>query len=448
MIRGYFLSLLVGLVASSPLTQTTLAAGEVRGELPRRAHVGIGLAPVPNGESGAVISFLSPNGPGAESGLLPGDRVIRAGENEIKSNEEFIGLIKGASEGGDMPLKLVRDGAEMDLVLHARALPLEDHPNVEVIYDSVDLGDARLRSIVLKPEGDGPFPAIFMIQGLNCVSIEALGSKESFLWQVPDRLAQKGFVVFRVEKSGMGDSTGAPCPMIDFEEEMDGYREGLRAVKAYPFVDAENVFMFGHSMGGVFAPLLARESAVRGIAVYGTGVRPWVEYMIENARRQAVLAGGNQLEVDEAVRNEIAFQTRLCVMKMDGREIYKQNPELKDPNNPNDTGEFFQTRRFNFFHQLADQNMVEAWSDLDTNVLSGWGQADFVSAEEDHRLLAEVVNAAAPGKGRFEIVPNSDHGFFTHGTFKESMEARFTGDFNPTFTDMMADWAHGLVSKE
>jgi hypothetical protein len=234
MIRGYFLSLLVGLVASSPLTQTTLAAGEVRGELPRRAHVGIGLAPVPNGESGAVISFLSPNGPGAESGLLPGDRVIRAGENEIKSNEEFIGLIKGASEGGDMPLKLVRDGAEMELVLHARALPLEDHPNVEVIYDSVDLGDARLRSIVLKPEGDGPFPAIFMIQGLNCMSIEALGSKESFLWQVPDRLAQKGFVVFRVEKVWHGRQHRHALPNDRFRRGNGRLSRGLESGEGLP----------------------------------------------------------------------------------------------------------------------------------------------------------------------------------------------------------------------
>lgn len=442
--RGYLLSLLVGLLASSPLTQTTLAAGEVWGELPRRAHVGIGFAPVPTGEHGAMIGFLSPNGPAETSGLEPGDRVVRAGDTEITSNEQFIGMIKGASQGGDLPLKVVRDGAEVELVLQMRALPLEEHPGLDVIYDSVSLGDARLRSIVLKPEGDGPFPAVFMIQGLNCMSIEALGSKDAFLWQVPDRLAKMGYVVFRVEKSGMGDSTGTPCPMIDFEEEMDGYREALKAVKAYPYVDKENIFLFGHSMGGVFAPLLAKESAVKGIAVYGTGVRPWMEYMIENSRRQAELAGADALEVDATVRATILHQTLLGVMKMDGREIYKQHPELRDPNNPNDTGEFIQTRRFNFYHQLVDQNMIEAWSEIDVHVLSAWGAADFVASEEDHRLLAEVVNAASPGKAQFEVIPESDHGFFTHGSFKEAQDARFTGDFNPAFVETMGKWMKGL----
>jgi len=443
--RGYFLSLLVGLLASSPLTQTTLAAGEVRGELPRRAHVGIGMAPVPDGETGAMIGFLAPNGPAAESGLEPGDRVVRAGDAEIKSNEEFIGLIKSASKGGDMPLRIVRDGEEMELVLRAKSLPLEEHEGLEVIYDDVDLGDARLRSIVLKPEGDGPFPAVLMIQGLNCMSIEALSSKDNFLWQVPDRIARAGFVVFRVEKSGMGDSTGSPCQMINFEEELDGYREALRAVKAYPFVDSENVFLFGHSMGGVFAPLLAKESPVRGISVYGTGIGPWVEYMISNTRRQAVLAGADPYEVDQTVRATILYQTLLCVMKMDGREIYKLHPELKDPNNPNDTGEFIQTRHFSFYHQLVDQNMVETWSELDTHVLAAWGQADFIAPEDDHKLLAEIVNAAAPGKGRFEIIPQSDHGFFTHGTFRDSMDARFTGEFNPAFTDTFSGWAKAIM---
>jgi len=43
-------------------------------------------------------------------------------------------------------------------------------------------------------------------------------------------------------------------------------------------VDQDNVFIVGHSMGGVFAPILAAEFPVKGIAVYGTVVKTWTEY--------------------------------------------------------------------------------------------------------------------------------------------------------------------------
>ena len=37
--------------------------------------------------------------------------------------------------------------------------------------------------------------------------------------------------------------------------------------------------------------VLAGEVAVKGVAVYGTMVKPWPEYLLENRRRQEVLAG-------------------------------------------------------------------------------------------------------------------------------------------------------------
>ena len=45
------------------------------------------------------------------------------------------------------------------------------------------------------------------------------------------------------------------------------------------------MFIFGHSMGGVFGPILASEIPIRGIAVYGTVAKTWTEYCLENWRR-------------------------------------------------------------------------------------------------------------------------------------------------------------------
>ena len=64
--------------------------------------------------------------------------------------------------------------------------------------------------------------------------------------------------------------------------------QGLKALAAYDFVDRDNIVIFGHSMGGVMAPLIAAEAPVKGIAVYGTVAKTWYEYFGENFRRQAM----------------------------------------------------------------------------------------------------------------------------------------------------------------
>ena len=57
----------------------------------------------------------------------------------------------------------------------------------------------------------------------------------------------------RVEKSSMGDSEGPPCSNVDMEAERRGYVAGLKALKDYPFVDPNNIFLMGISIGGVQA---------------------------------------------------------------------------------------------------------------------------------------------------------------------------------------------------
>ena len=51
---------------------------------------------------------------------------------------------------------------------------------------------------------------------------------------------------------------------------MQGYLAGLRALKQFEFVDSANVFLLGLSIGGVDAPLVARQEPVRGIVVVNT----------------------------------------------------------------------------------------------------------------------------------------------------------------------------------
>jgi dienelactone hydrolase len=82
-------------------------------------------------------------------------------------------------------------------------------------------------------------------------------------------IGSKGFVTMRVEKSGIGDSQGPPCDSIGYKEELAGYQAALSSLRTNPSVDPGRIYLLGISLGGVFAPLLAAETMVAGISVYG-----------------------------------------------------------------------------------------------------------------------------------------------------------------------------------
>ena len=87
-------------------------------------------------------------------------------------------------------------------------------------------------------------------------------------------------MTMRVERSGCGDSEGGPLRDVDFETELSGNREVLRALKQLEYVDPETVMIYGFSMGGILAPLIANSKSLRGIVTYGTACISWFEGVV------------------------------------------------------------------------------------------------------------------------------------------------------------------------
>jgi dienelactone hydrolase len=144
--------------------------------------------------------------------------------------------------------------------------------NATLHYESVvALPDVRLRTIVSIPSApsSGRFPAVLLIPGGGCGSIDTPFSPNLAQPGLMHTIGSKGFVTMRVEKSGIGDSQGPPCDSIGYKEELAGYQAALSSLRTNPSVDPGRIYLLGISLGGVFAPLLAAETMVAGISVYG-----------------------------------------------------------------------------------------------------------------------------------------------------------------------------------
>ena len=188
---------------------------------------------------------------------------------------------------------------------------------------------------------------MLFLQGGGCSSIDvpwAAGRPGPL--SLLHAIALRGFVTMRVDKPGAGDSEGPPCAETGFREELAGYQTALRTLVADPAVDKGRVFLIGLSLGGFFAPLLARDLPVTGISAYGT----------------------------------IAF-----------------------------TPTPYPGRSERFFREIAVVDILAAWAAVDARVQVLHGTYDAVSTASDHATIAAIVNGVHPGRAEHREFEGLDH---------------------------------------
>lgn len=413
--------------------------------LPRKAWLGVAAQPLDEAKAkannlktgeGLIVSTVSPNGTFDQIGVKVGDVILAINQKPINSPAELIAAAQSLNEGAAVEVNLVSNGARTTKKGAAKGRPKEVSENAEVIYDATEMPLGKLRTITFKPKNKtGKMPAVFYIQGLPCQSQELTDAKDPRR-QVFEDWVKAGFVVFRVERPNLGDSvTTKDCRDIDFSEEIETNKAGYRKLLAYDFVDTENVFFFGHSMGGWTAPIIAQMKQPKGIIVYGTGVVSWFEYFINLFRIQSTFGGGSHVAAEKETRKMIPMLYEWLEAGKSAEEMRK-NPTLKpivDEPGMFD-GEYFQGRAFGrsarFFHTMSKQNLAEEWSKVTCKVLAMYGEFDIQALNaRDAEVIAEIVNQSRPGNGEFLLLPKTEHIFAKAESYKQVAELYGSGKF-------------------
>ncbi len=458
---------------------------DVEGKLSRRALFGAQLAPVTpavrakqklEGEGGVVLQRVFPGTSAAAGDFKINDVILAVEGVAITGVPMFIKTMAQARAGQELTFEFVRDGAKHKKAVRLKELPREAGQGYDVIYSHVTSHGARLRTIITRPRAEGRHVAVFLLQGGNaCFSIDTpVGQPNSFT-RIARDLARAGYVTMRLERPGCGDSEGGPLRDVDFNTELDGFKAALKALKRFDYVDADNVFLFGHSMGGVVAPLMAGQTPVRGIAFYGTASETWFESVFGQRRRLLSLSGMDPAAVDREVLRHGQFWFSLVVHKKTPTQILDQHPGLRkqfgttigDLFTPMITDrDYVAGRHYTYYQQLADRNLPEAWEKLAATplaagkndnakalpqhrhprVLAIWGKADWMSTKPANAWVAHVVNRVRPGSAKFVELDSIDHFFFHAESFEESFgylrppRGGPHGRFNPAILRTLRAW--------
>lgn len=423
----------------------TLSALSLAAPLARRGTLGIPLRQVPKetrdkhklGPQEALLVSTDGNG------LVANDLILAVKGKRFKSFADFNDSLRSEATKPRTTLTVLRDGKEQEVEVAIQPKPKDDTDKYETIYDQVTSKGNNIRTFVTKPKTPGKRPVLFYFQGIGTGSVDYPLSTQNYLARILNAFSED-FVTVRVEKPGVGDSEGGPAKMVGYEEELDIYRQALKSLAKYDFVDKDNIFIFGHSMGGCHAPLICQEQPVRGVISYGTVSNSWLEWEIRSPRIQGPLGGQSRAEVDQVVRQQTGFYHFLFTEKKSVDWIKQNKPELKkfaEESSPDSI--MLGDRTIKYMQELNDHNFCEAWTKMgETRVLALFGENDWISLVEDQTQVADAVNAAHPGYAEYKVVPASDHGFSKSTSMKDSFD-RFGkpgAEFNPVIITMMKEW--------
>jgi alpha-beta hydrolase superfamily lysophospholipase len=341
--------------------------------LPRRAFLGAELPAdhLAFTAEGIRIAGVVENSMAARAGLRAGDLLLALADQPLHDLPALSHALRVAGAQVRVPVVYERAGVWHTVDVDVVEMPREAGAS----YGDLPVAGARLRTIATHAES--PRAIVVVVQGIACESIDHGLDRDAPLAALVDGWARAGYDTLRFDKRGIGDSEGAPCRSGDFHTELADARE----VVGYARRLGLPIILFGHSVGGIIAAQLARES-LAGIMVYGTPVMRWLDCLLDSVERQLVLRDAS---TDEIRTQRAAIEQLATAGDLNGRSAA-------------------------YHAQLHALDLEAAWRSVEVPVLVLRGEHDWVVSADDQARIAEL----ARGDVTIADLPGLDHLFGWH----------------------------------
>ncbi|MGB0114683.1 MAG: alpha/beta fold hydrolase, partial [Ilumatobacteraceae bacterium] len=132
---------------------------------------------------------------------------------------------------------------------------------------SIPSGELTLQG-TLNVSGPTPGPAALLISGSGPIDRDSNTKRLPIdvMHQIADHLGSNGVTSLRYDKRGVGESDGDYLT-AGFDDNIDDARAAITALRTRPDVDADQVFVIGHSEGALIASALAADERLAGVAL-------------------------------------------------------------------------------------------------------------------------------------------------------------------------------------
>jgi dienelactone hydrolase len=292
-------------------------------------------------------------------------------------------------------------------------------------YDvTVGTGPFAVPGTVSVPKGRAPAPGVVLLSGGGPFDRDATMGPNKPLKDLAWGLAGRGIAVLRFDKPTHVHSGFAAAPDLTMSREYVPFAVDAVALLARrPEVDAERVFVVGHSMGGKVAPLVAAtDPAVAGLVVMAGDAQPM--------HHAAVRVIGYLASVvpDQVPDSLVATFTRQAAL-VDGPELTPATPASDLPFG----------LPASYWLELRDYDPVATAAALDRPMLILQGGRDYqVTVADDLARWREGL-ADRPGVD-FRVHDADDHLFFPGTGPSTPADYASPQHVDPAVVTDIADW--------
>lgn len=418
-------------------------------DIERRGYFESKISWPDNISPGAKIKELIIDSPLYLSGFKVGDLIINVDNRSVIDEEDWSAITYNLKSTTHTKISIKRNGELITKNLKLKPLPIEENKGVKTFYETVvsDFG-IKQRTIITVPKNklNKKNPAIILIQGLSCSSVEKYSGRSNNWVKLMKDLAEKSnMVLMRIEKPGVGDSEG-DCGKVDFKTELNGYESAIKYLKNKEYVDTSKIIVYGNSMGSAIAPYLANTFNLAGIISDGTFFKSWYEHMLEIERRILNIEGKTQEEIYNLMNTiYIPLYYEMLIKKRSFEDILEDNPTFKKHHRQGLNHMY--GRSMDYYHQIQDFNFAKHWEELKVPLRIRWGTNDWIMTENDNDMIIDVLDSLGHQNHLLYKYKNLDHWSTIHPNYTSSFTFK-PGKWEGKISQQVIDWAWDILNSK
>ncbi|WP_142316978.1 alpha/beta hydrolase, partial [Bacillus toyonensis] len=322
--------------------------------------------------------------------------------NSVHTNVE----IKLVFEQFTVPLliKLDPSGKIDDFQLSMSFSPVAERPSYSKPESFVDKevvvgsGAFPLPGTLSVPKGKGPFPVVILVQGSGATDQDETAFALKPFRDLAEGLASKGIAVLRYNKRTYEHglkTQSSPFYTVD-KETTDDALLVTHFLKNEPLIDKNQIYILGHSQGGMMLPKMIEKDQNQNIA-------------------GAIVMGGPARTIQDVVLDQFEYLFSIGAMKPDEYKFYKSQFELlNDPNfSSQNPPKGFYLGSAVFWDSIRKVKAAEMSKEQKTPLLIIQGERDYqVQSKIEIPLWKEQLKER--DNVDYRLYPKLNH-FFTEG---------------------------------
>lgn len=160
--------------------------------------------------------------------------------------------------------------SESTLHHHTIVMEVFAQPSVETVKHrdlTIDLGSGLMTNaeLTIPAVGEGPFPGVLLIPGAGTNDMNyTAGPNVKPFWQISQYISERGFVVLRYDKRGIGDNgtiiDNDLWGSVTYNDLKQDAEKAVDILLRQPEVDPMKITLIGHSEGGEIAARVATDN--------------------------------------------------------------------------------------------------------------------------------------------------------------------------------------------